>query len=262
MQDNFLTELEKAAESGNAAVQCQLFSQKAHCFFATPNAADYWAIVRDWDLTGCQGAMPVLVQGWLAFLSGDRPALMRMAPVLSDFGDVLASPCEQSLRHALHALSGMEVSVEKRLYHAEQASAVLDGDLPCQPCIARGDPSLTGHRRDPISLMALANAKLTLAQVLAGQEQVRRAAALFEESEGLFRAADLPFPAAVACTNALLNHFRLGRYQLVLERAQRVLSDVSVFHGQDADLVAHCPAAGRHGLLRAAQTGAGGCPFA
>lgn len=231
MQDSFLTELEKAAESKDAALQCRLISRKAHCFFATPDTASCWEIVKNWDLSACKVAMPILIQGWLAFLCGDRPALAQLAPRLVDVDNTTASASEQSLWHALHALSGLEAGSEKRLCHAEQAVAVLDSRQGHREDLSRSDNAVRLQNKDPISLMALANAKLTLAQVLAGQEQVRRAAALFEESEALFRTADLPFPAAVACTNALLNHFRLGRYQLVLERAQRVLSDVSAFHG-------------------------------
>lgn len=234
MSDAFLSCLNRATLSADPEEQCRILSEQAHLFFATPHVALYWELVRQWELGPCATSMPLLIQGWLAFLCGDRPALHRLLPVLSFSDAATDSPMESSMRHALHALSGLEQEPQKRLFHAEQANACLSESSGEEGTRASLYKSVTVHgTKDPVERMVLANARLTLAQVLAGQEQVRRAAAMFEEAEALFRAAAMPFPAAVACTNALLNHFRLGRHLLVLERAQRVLSDAAAFQGEE-----------------------------
>ena len=234
MSDAFLDHLKRATLSADTQEQCRLLTEQAHLFFATPHVAQYWELVRQWDLEPCATSMPVLIQGWLAFLCGDRPALHRLLPVLSFSDAITDAAAESSMRHALHALSGLEPDPQKRLFHAEQANACLSESSEEAGVGASLNRGVTVNgTRNPVARMVLANARLTLAQVLAGQEQVRRAAAMFEEAEALFRAAAMPFPAAVACTNALLNHYRLGRHLLVLERAQRVLSDAAAFQGEE-----------------------------
>lgn len=234
MSDAFLDHLKRATLSADTGEQCRLLMEQAHLFFATPHVAQYWELVRQWELGLCVTSMPLLIQGWLAFLCGDRPALHRLLPGLSFSDATTDSAAESSMRHALHALSGLEPDPQKRLFHAEQANACLSELSEAEGVGASPNRGVTDNgARDPVARMVLANARLTLAQILAGQEQVRRAAAMFEEAEALFRAAAMPFPAAVACTNALLNHFRLGRHLLVLERAQRVMSDAAAFQGEE-----------------------------
>jgi len=204
--EQFLSRLEQADASTDEAERWELLSDSGMQVFSTPGISACWSRIRNWDVKGAPTSMPLLIQAWLAFLCGDAAALSAMRPSLEKVRP--GSQHESSMLLALQALSVPLAEPDWKLRQAEAAVTVLAPD-----------------DKSPF----MANAKLTLGQMLAGNNRYRQAAALFQEAADLFLFSDMQFPAAVSRTNAMLNLFRLGNLAEVMERGQQALAGSASF---------------------------------
>ena len=200
--------LQLAASLTGQAERLAFLREHGMGLFATPDIADTWTCIRDWPIGEAPELMPLLIKLWAAFLSGDAAAVSGLRRHLADRTPGTAR--EASTLQAFEALGSGGRPLTERIQQAEHAVAVLEGTAPCPE---------------------MANAILTLAQLLAGGEAYRRSCTLFQEAARMFAQCDMPFPAAVSTTNALLGQWRLGLHEDVLRLGALALSDSASFGG-------------------------------
>lgn len=152
-----------------------------------------------------------LTMAWLALLSGDNLGLYQRYQLIN--------PSELSQRslglyYDLEALSGVFGSPSDRLKKSEDAI----------------------HLLSDVKDLYLANAYLTHGQILNGMHNLRSAADYFKQAYTLFFNHYLYFAASVSLTNALLDFYRLGEIELVIDMVEKTLLITSQFQTEDQRL--------------------------
>jgi LuxR family maltose regulon positive regulatory protein len=152
-----------------------------------------------------------LTMAWLALLSGDNLGLYQRYQLIT--------PSELSdrslgLYYDLEALSGVFGSPQERLKKSKDAIEHLK------------------HQKD----LYLANAYLTHGQILNGLHHLREATTYFKEAYDIFFSHKLYFAASVSLTNALLDLYRLGDIDDVIELVEKTLLISSQFQTEDQRL--------------------------
>ncbi len=57
---------------------CCFLEERGQLLFSDQHIAKYYHIIKNVDLDGSSHLLPKLMMGWLAFLSGDQPAVVRL----------------------------------------------------------------------------------------------------------------------------------------------------------------------------------------
>jgi LuxR family maltose regulon positive regulatory protein len=148
-----------------------------------------------------------IIQGWLAILSGDNLSLMKIVRRINKEN---LDKRYLALYYDLHALSSLSGSPEERLSYNNKALDII---------------------KDYKDTFFYANVYLTRGQIHAGLRLYRKAADYFYESYQAFFATDMMFPSAVAMTNALLNWFKIGEFNRLIDRANKTILMMSQFQG-------------------------------
>lgn len=174
-------------------------------FFSTPQIYSYYQLLKDVTF---HTNTSKLIMAWLALLSGDNPHLMTYA---NSIDETKLSKQEQVLFYDLKALSGVFDHINARLALGKEAIEISENDHSFYK----------------------ANAHLTYGQLLVGIEKLREAADHFKKGYVIFKENQLYFPSAVSLTNALLNWFRLGEFQQVIEEAEQALLQASTYQSSD-----------------------------
>ena len=181
-------------------------------FFATPSISDYYQLLKDIDISPSKSNLPKLIKAWLAFLCGDNAGLNSITRHINELD--LKGQYESSFYYSLKAISGLPSDYQTKLKYAKLSVDILP----------EGDSSIF-----------MANAKLTYAQILAGLDQFRLAIELFDDSYRMFYALDVHFPAVVALVNKLLNSYKLGEFNGVMDECTRTLVMSASFRDEVQD---------------------------
>jgi LuxR family maltose regulon positive regulatory protein len=208
----FLEELQRAVKEGSPQELFNYIEENILCFFATPFIAEYYQILKGTDMSASSRMLPKLIKAWLAFICGDNAGLFSIIKYIDE--SALLSQQESSLYYALKAISGLSSDRQEALKYAKLSIDILP---------------------EEDSTLFMANAKLTYAQILAGSDQYRSSIKLFEESYRIFYALDTHFPAVVAIVNKLLNQYKLGEFDSVMEECNRTLSMSASFRDEVKD---------------------------
>lgn len=198
--ETFCEELKAAARGEALRDLFDFMEENIECFFSTPYISDYYKLIRDADMSVSKIMLPKLIKAWLAFLCGDNAVFY---PIMKGIDELeLKGYYESSFYYALKALAGVSADYQERLKYGKLSIDILP----------EGDSSIY-----------IANAKLTYAQILAGMDQYRAAAEMFQDSYSIFYSRDMHFPAVVALVNSLLNRYRLGEFGAVIDECCRTL---------------------------------------
>lgn len=193
----------------SSSALCEYIEQNMELFFATPEIFEYYILLKDIDIPILDSTFPILVKAWLAFLCGDHNCAFRITDKIDEMK--LHGKYESSFYYSLKALMSLSLRQEEALKYAKKAIEILPYN----------DNSLM-----------MANCKLTYGQALAYMNKFRDAADMFHDSYLEFKALKLYFPASVALVNYLLNKFKIGEFQKVVDDCRQVLSRTSDFKGE------------------------------
>ncbi len=178
----------------------QYIEENMGCFFATPYLSEYYQLLKEIEVTEADKMLPKLILGFLAFLCGDNKKLYSILNCVDE--SKLLADREHSLYYSLKALMGFALGHKEEYHYAKLSIEVL----------SKEDDSIF-----------MANAKLTYAQILSSMQQYRGAAEMFDEAYRRFSTLDIQFSAAVALVNKLLNLYKLGELQSVMEECSQAL---------------------------------------
>lgn len=169
-------------------------------FFSTHHISHYYQILREVDLSSSDRMIPKLILAWLAFLCGDNARLQLILRGIDE--SKLSDAYESSFYYSLMALVVISPDGQKKIEYGKRSIEVLP-------------------KEDRSYYMA--NAKLTYGQMLSGMDQFRASVELFHDSYKLFCSIGMNFPAAVALINELLNRYKLGELNEVINESNKVL---------------------------------------
>ncbi|MFP4461183.1 MAG: response regulator transcription factor [Thermotogota bacterium] len=215
-------ELKKHAKANNIQQFEQVILATPEKLFDTPFIKDVYSIFKsivfkENNISRFQTST-LLLTAWLALLSGDNPNLFLLAKRIQHSESWFKEPVGtyipdhySALFEDLQALSGTFGDPEDRLLHSKKALEIL----------GKEDHSFF-----------MANAKLTHGQILVGNERLREGAVFFFQAYELFQENDLAFPASVSLTNAMLNWFRLGEFNRLIQEAKKALMIHSTYQGE------------------------------
>ncbi len=149
-----------------------------------------------------------LIKAWIAFTYGDNLELSKILLIMDR--QSLTDQHELSLMDALYALCGdlFSLSDEEKMTTGLNALNILGDD----------------HES-----LFFANANLTLGQLCSARNSSRDAVKYFEISYTVFHQLDCVFLAILADVNRLINLFKLGEYNLVIEDSNRALHRFASF---------------------------------
>jgi len=162
----------------------------------------YYDLLKKYDFN--DDCVKVMI-GWLALLSGDNISLMRLMQII-DMDQLNRQ--YQSLFYDLKALTSLSGSAEDRIKYNDLALDLIKKDK---------------------NTFFYANVHLTRGQIHAGLKKYRKAGEYFYIAYQTFFKVDMMFPASVAVTNAMLNWFKLGEFEKLLNLSQNILLMSSQF---------------------------------
>jgi len=170
--------------------------------FSTPNIKDYSDLLKPIAFTDSDAILTVC---WLSLLSGDNMSLFTKAMQIDPLS---LDQQSKSFYHQLQALSGLFGDRKNRLAFSEEAIKEL------------GDKDQSFY---------LANAYLTHGQILVGFQRTREASEYFYKAYQIFLKNEMFFPASISLTNALINWFKLGEVNKVIQIGEQALMMSSSF---------------------------------
>lgn len=153
-------------------------------------------------------AFSKLISAWVAFVYGDNALLSK---IMRDLGrDRLTEPMEFSLYDSLYALLGdiYAITADMKLRLALESVRIM---------------------QDQKSNVIYGNALLTLGQVYSERNAYDEAVKQFSEAKIIFDRSNCVFLAIIADVNRLLNLYKQGAYQIVIEESERAVRQVSSF---------------------------------
>lgn len=175
-------------------------------FFSTPDIPIYYRILRNVDFSISQSLMPRIMMAWMAFLSGDNANLFL---IMKDIRETeLNGPCESSMLYALKAMVGYIRDPKEGMQYAKLSIDILSKEQ---------------------ETFYTANAKLTYGQLLASSDQYRQAAEMFASSEKIFYENGLHFLSVVAMVNEVLNRYKIGEFDYVIDKCSEALMMASSY---------------------------------
>lgn len=198
--DTFQEQLQTIVKDGDVQKLLLFMEENIMHFFSTHNISHYYQILRDVDLSSADKILPKLIMAWLAFLCGDNAKLQLILMSMNEPEQRDAN--ESSLYYSLMALVVISPDGQEKLDYGKRSIDVLP-------------------KEDRSYYMA--NAKLTYGQMLSGMDQFRASAELFHDSYKMFNSLGMYFPAAVALVNELLNRYKLGEFEEVINECNKVL---------------------------------------
>lgn len=183
--------------------------ENINSLFSSTEMTSFYHMLKDVDTCTSHDELPGIIISWLAFACGDNREMFQRMQNIRETD--LKTPQESSLFYSLKAMIEGMMNKENALKYSRLAYEIL-----------------------PLNEKSIfmANAQLTYAQVLAGTDQYAMAAEFFSSSHHIFRELKMYFLAMVALVNELLNRFRLGEINYVINRSQETLFMSGSFHDE------------------------------
>ncbi|MFT9493805.1 response regulator transcription factor [Anaerosolibacter sp.] len=169
-------------------------------FFSTPDISKYYKTLKNVDYSQTKKLTPKIMLAWMAFLSGDHGNLFL---IIRDINEMdLKGPEESSLFYSLKAMIGYMMNPTEGLRYAKLSIDILSQEK---------------------TSFYMGNAKLTYGQMLANTNQYRLASEMFSASYGIFQRLNHHFLALIAMINELLNRYKLGEFEFVVDKCKEEL---------------------------------------
>lgn len=151
-----------------------------------------------------------LISAWVAFVYGDNALLSKIMRTINK--DCLTESMEFSLYDSLYALCGdiYAITPDMKLNLAFESVRIM---------------------QDQKSNLIYGNALLTLGQVYSERNAYDDAIKQFSEAKAIFDRGSCVFLSIIADVNRLLNRYKQGAYNLVIEESERAVRQVSSFSG-------------------------------
>ncbi len=175
-------------------------------FFSTPDISKYYSVLKGVDFDNTMNLTPKLMMAWMAFLSGDHASLFLMMRNISEIE--LGGPEESSMFYSLKAMIGYMINPREGLRYAKLSLDILSPENKS---------------------FYLANAHLTYGQMLANTHQYRKASEMFASAYEIFYSLNHHFLALIAMVNELLNRYKLGEFDHVVDKCKEALFMVSSY---------------------------------
>ncbi len=155
-----------------------------------------------------------LIKAWIAFTYGDNIELNKILIIIDR--QSLIDKKEISLMDSLYALCGDLLSLSNidKITYGHNALNILGDDQES---------------------LFFANANLTLGQLYSAKNSLHDAVDFFHKAQMTFSRLDCEFLAILADVNRMLNLFKLGQYNDVIDNANRALHRFASFRQSDDD---------------------------
>ncbi len=155
-----------------------------------------------------------LIKAWISFTYGDNIELNKILIIMDR--QSLVEKNEISLMDSLYALCGdlISLSIVDKITYGHNALNILGDD----------------HES-----LFFANANLTLGQLYSAKNSYHDAVNYFNKAHRAFSKLDCEFLAILADVNRLLNMFKLGEYNVVIDDANRALHRFASFRQSEVN---------------------------
>lgn len=171
--------------------------------FNNPSLFDFYNVLRKYVFKSDKAKV---IQAWLALLSGNN---LHLTKIMHGINAEELGNQYLSLYYDLKALSSISGSPDERLAYNDMALKTIE---------------------DQTDSFFYANVFLTRGQIYSALRSYRKAADYFDQAYVSFFSTDMMFPAAVAMTNALLNWYKIGAFNQLINRAHKVKLMISQFN--------------------------------
>lgn len=205
----FKSELQNIIRNEKQEQVCTYIEDHLRDLFSSPYIYDYYLIIKEAGLYQVEQLSTRLIIAWLAYFSADNAVLNSIIEAINPAE--LTNPHEISLFHSIIAMWNFSLSGDDRIEHANLAIEILTGE------------------EDSVYY---ANAKLTYAKILSALSYYQQAAKVFQESYQMFNALGMTFPAILSIRNCLLEKYKLGEFQYVMDFSKQLLFRASTFKGK------------------------------